>query len=103
MVLRVTIDAEGVVEEADVIEPAGHGFDESARATALRTRYTAGVEVAVSTADGATRPVSSAPNEGCSTIPPCGQRVPRARGRARMALVRRCRAGLRWPRYGVPL
>ena len=39
VVLRVTIDAEGSVEEAEVIEPAGHGFDEAARATALRTRY----------------------------------------------------------------
>ena len=39
VVLRVTIDTQGAVEEAEVIEPAGHGFDESARATALRTRY----------------------------------------------------------------
>lgn len=39
VVLRVTIEADGSVAEAEVIEPAGHGFDESARATALRTRY----------------------------------------------------------------
>jgi len=39
VVLRVTVDSDGSVEEAEVIEPAGHGFDESARATALRMRY----------------------------------------------------------------
>ncbi|HEU5076594.1 MAG TPA: TonB-dependent siderophore myxochelin receptor MxcH [Polyangiaceae bacterium] len=39
VVLRVTVDVDGSVEEAEVIEPAGHGFDESARKTALRTRY----------------------------------------------------------------
>ena len=39
VVLRVTVDTDGSVAEAEVIEPAGYGFDESARATALRTRY----------------------------------------------------------------
>ncbi len=36
VVLRVDIDAEGTVTEAAVIEPAGHGFDEAARAAVLR-------------------------------------------------------------------
>jgi vitamin B12 transporter len=39
VVLRLNIDAEGTVTEAEVIEPAGHGFDEAARAAALRARY----------------------------------------------------------------
>jgi TonB family protein len=39
VVLRLSIDAEGTVTEAEVIEPAGHGFDEAARAAALRARY----------------------------------------------------------------
>src|SRR5690606_35483557 len=39
VVLRVDIDAEGTVTEAAVIEPAGHGFDEAARAAVLRARY----------------------------------------------------------------
>jgi vitamin B12 transporter len=39
VVLRVSIDAEGNVTEAEVIEPAGHGFDEAARAAVLRARY----------------------------------------------------------------
>jgi TonB family protein len=39
VVLRVSIDAEGNVTEAEVIEPVGHGFDEAARAAALRARY----------------------------------------------------------------
>lgn len=39
VVLRLTIDVDGSVVEADVMEPAGHGFDEAARAAALRARY----------------------------------------------------------------
>lgn len=39
VVLRLSIDAEGNATEAEVIEPAGHGFDEAARAAALRARY----------------------------------------------------------------
>ncbi len=39
VVLRISIDAEGRVTEAEVIEPAGHGFDEAARAAVLRVRY----------------------------------------------------------------
>jgi vitamin B12 transporter len=39
VVLRVSIDAEGNVTEAEVIEPAGHGFDEAARDALLRVRY----------------------------------------------------------------
>ena len=39
VVLRLTIDATGRVIEAEVAEPAGHGFDESARRAASRTRY----------------------------------------------------------------
>jgi TonB family protein len=39
VVLRVSIDAEGKITEAEVTEPAGHGFDEAARAVVLRTRY----------------------------------------------------------------
>ncbi|WP_224366828.1 TonB-dependent siderophore myxochelin receptor MxcH [Hyalangium versicolor] len=34
--LRLTLDAEGHVTEAEVIEPVGHGFDEAARDAALR-------------------------------------------------------------------
>jgi vitamin B12 transporter len=39
VVLRLSIDAYGNVTEADVIGPAGHGFDEAARTAALRARY----------------------------------------------------------------
>ena len=39
VVLRVGIDAEGNVTEAEVFEPAGHGFDEAARVALLRVRY----------------------------------------------------------------
>ncbi|MDQ2643175.1 MAG: TonB-dependent siderophore myxochelin receptor MxcH [Myxococcota bacterium] len=39
VVLRVSIDAEGNVTEAEVLEPAGHGFDDAARAAVLRARY----------------------------------------------------------------
>lgn len=34
--LRLTIEVDGRVSEAEVVEPAGHGFDEAARAAALR-------------------------------------------------------------------
>jgi TonB family protein len=37
--LRLTLDATGKVTEAEVIEPAGHGFDEAALAAALRFTF----------------------------------------------------------------
>lgn len=37
--LQLTIDVEGRVEEATVIDPAGHGFDEAARLAALNFRF----------------------------------------------------------------
>ncbi|KYF66359.1 ligand-gated channel protein [Sorangium cellulosum] len=40
VVLKLLIDASGRVTEADVATPAGHGFDEAARAAALRFRFT---------------------------------------------------------------
>jgi TonB family protein len=39
VVLKLTIDAQGVVSDAEVIEPAGHGFDEAARQASLRFRF----------------------------------------------------------------
>ncbi|WP_394842168.1 TonB-dependent siderophore myxochelin receptor MxcH [Pendulispora brunnea] len=39
VVLRLTLDREGLVIDADVTEPAGHGFDEAARSAALRFRF----------------------------------------------------------------
>jgi TonB family protein len=39
VVLQLSIDVEGHVTEAEVIEPAGHGFDEAAREAALRFRF----------------------------------------------------------------
>jgi TonB family protein len=39
VVLRLALDAEGRVTAAEVIEPAGHGFDEAARSAALRFRF----------------------------------------------------------------
>lgn len=39
VLLRLTIDAEGRVTEAEVTDPAGHGFDEAARDAALRLRF----------------------------------------------------------------
>ncbi|WP_394844689.1 TonB-dependent siderophore myxochelin receptor MxcH [Pendulispora brunnea] len=39
VVLRLTIEADGHVSAADVVESAGHGFDESARAAALQSRF----------------------------------------------------------------
>jgi TonB family protein len=43
VVLRLTIDSEGRVTHADVLEPAGHGFDEAARAASLRCRFRPGL------------------------------------------------------------
>lgn len=37
--LRLTLDAQGTVTAAEVLEPAGHGFDEAAREAALRFRF----------------------------------------------------------------
>ncbi|WNG46498.1 TonB-dependent receptor [Archangium minus] len=39
VVLRLTLDAQGNVTQAEVVEPAGHGFDEAAREAALRFRF----------------------------------------------------------------
>lgn len=39
VVLALTIDAEGAVTAAEVVEPAGHGFDEAAREAALQFRF----------------------------------------------------------------
>ncbi len=39
VVLRLTIDAEGNVSAADVVQPAGNGFDEAAQAAALKFRF----------------------------------------------------------------
>ncbi|WP_437599052.1 TonB-dependent siderophore myxochelin receptor MxcH [Sorangium sp. So ce590] len=40
VVLKLLIDAAGRVAEAEVVEPMGRGFDEAARAAALRFRFT---------------------------------------------------------------
>ncbi|AUX23899.1 TonB family protein [Sorangium cellulosum] len=40
VVLKLLIDASGRVTEAEIATPAGHGFDEAARAAALRFRFT---------------------------------------------------------------
>ncbi|AGC45609.1 TonB family protein [Myxococcus stipitatus DSM 14675] len=37
--LKLTLDAQGTVTEAEVLEPQGHGFDEAAREAALRFRF----------------------------------------------------------------
>jgi vitamin B12 transporter len=37
--LRLTLDATGKVTDAEVVEPAGHGFDEAAQAAALRFTF----------------------------------------------------------------
>lgn len=37
--LRLTLDADGRVLAAEVVEPAGHGFDEAARDALLRSRF----------------------------------------------------------------
>jgi TonB family protein len=39
VVLKLTIDKEGHVTQAEVLEPAGHGFDEAARDAALKFRF----------------------------------------------------------------
>jgi TonB family protein len=39
VVLKLTIDKEGSVTAAEVLEPAGHGFDEAAQAAALRFKF----------------------------------------------------------------
>jgi vitamin B12 transporter len=39
VLLKLTIDTSGAVREATVLEPAGNGFDEAARAAALRFRF----------------------------------------------------------------
>jgi TonB family protein len=39
VLLKLTIDKEGRVTEAAVLEPAGHGFDEAARDAALKFRF----------------------------------------------------------------
>lgn len=39
VVLRLSIDADGKVTDADVMDAAGDGFDESARTAALRARF----------------------------------------------------------------
>jgi TonB family protein len=39
VLLKLTIDKDGRVTEAEVLEPAGHGFDEAAREAALRFRF----------------------------------------------------------------
>lgn len=38
--LLITVDDTGLVTAADVVEPAGHGFDESAQAAAKQLRFT---------------------------------------------------------------
>lgn len=40
VVLKLTIDAEGMVADAEISEPAGHAFDEAAREAALGFRFT---------------------------------------------------------------
>jgi TonB family protein len=39
VMLRILVDTEGRVTEAEVLEAAGHGFDEAAREAALRSRF----------------------------------------------------------------
>ena len=39
VLLRLTLDERGAVTEAEVLQPAGHGFDEAAREAALRFRF----------------------------------------------------------------
>ncbi|RKH52887.1 TonB family protein [Corallococcus sp. AB050B] len=38
--LRLRVDTQGVVTQAEVMEPVGHGFDEAARTAALQFRFT---------------------------------------------------------------
>jgi len=51
VVLRLTIDATGKVTNAEVAEPAGHGFDEAAEAAALKFKFSP------ATVDGKPAPV----------------------------------------------
>jgi vitamin B12 transporter len=44
VVLRVTINREGLVTQVDVLEAAGHGFDEAAREAASRCRFRPGLQ-----------------------------------------------------------
>src|SRR5688572_28186705 len=37
--MRITLSAEGAVDEVEVIEPAGHGFDEAAVDAVLAMRW----------------------------------------------------------------
>lgn len=39
VVLRLTVDKQGNVSAAEVMEPAGHGFDEAAQAAALKFKF----------------------------------------------------------------
>jgi TonB family protein len=39
VVLKLTVDKDGNVTAADVLEPAGHGFDEAAQAAALKFKF----------------------------------------------------------------
>src|SRR3954471_24090036 len=39
VVLKLTVDKEGNVTAADVLEPVGHGFDEAAQAAALKFKF----------------------------------------------------------------
>src|SRR5690606_8580156 len=39
VVLKLTIDVEGNVTASDVVEPAGHGFDEAAREASLKFKW----------------------------------------------------------------
>ncbi len=52
VVLKLTIDRDGNVSEAEVLEPAGHGFDEAARDAALKFKFKP------ATRDGTPVPVS---------------------------------------------
>ena len=40
VVLKLTVDKAGNVTESEVLEPAGHGFDEAARVAALKFKFT---------------------------------------------------------------
>ena len=39
VVLKLTVDKDGNVTAADVLEPAGHGFDEAAKTAALKFKF----------------------------------------------------------------
>lgn len=44
VVLKLTIDQSGAVTQADVAQPAGHGFDEAAAAAALKFKFEPGTK-----------------------------------------------------------